>query len=316
MCVNISFKTLISDPYFVQMHLKKSKRNSHITAISQPYSNRVVTFTNISRLLEDNSSTTIHYDPFCRLVENDGRWWVAGSCNGLLCLIDWKASQLCLWNPATRTKSEFFYVPMSCHHLKQFSFGFDESNESYKVVKYHIEVEHGNARSVAKVFSLGDKCWRNIRCFPVLYNITIEQPMILSLDLSTETYTQLLLPRGFHKLPRYQPTLKVLRDNLCIFHDFEGTHFVMWQMKDFGVQESWIQLFKISYNNLSIRKGFNWLGLLPLYLSKNGDTLVLAKGNKACFYNCIDNKVVEIGITNEIYWSNAKNYVESLVPTH
>jgi len=90
----------------------------------------------------------------------------------------------------------------------------------------------------------------------------------------------------------------------------------MWQMKDFGVKESWIQLFKISYNNLSIRKGFNWSELLPLYLSKNGDTLVLAKGNKAYFYNCIDNKIVEIGITDEIDWSRAKDYIESLVPTH
>jgi F-box interacting protein len=220
------------------------------------------------------------------------------------------------------------------------------------VVKYHIELEHGNARSVAKVFSLVDKCWRNIQCFPMLYkfncspntgvylngtinwlalhdyicsddfviwnssSITIEQLVILSLDLSTE-YIQLLLPRGFDKLPRYQPTLKVLRDGLCFFHDFEESHFIMWQMKDFGVQESWIQLFKISYNNLSIRKGFNWSELLPLYLSKNGDTLVLAKGNKAYFYNCcIDNKVVEIGITDEINWSRAKDYVESLVPTH
>jgi len=58
---------------------------------------------------------------------------------------------------------------MSCRHVRQFSFGFDESNESYKVVKYHIEVEHGNARSVAKVFSLVDECWRNIQCFPMLY---------------------------------------------------------------------------------------------------------------------------------------------------
>jgi len=55
-----------------------------------------------------------------------------------------------------------------------------------------------------------------------------------------------------------------------------------------------------------------------LYLSKNGDTLVLANhgDNKAFIYNCIDNRVEEIGITNKIIWSHATDYVESLVPTH
>jgi hypothetical protein len=136
-----------------------------------------------------------------------------------------------------------------------------------------------------KVSSLGDTCWRYIQSFPVLplhshkyafasrnngvhlsgtinwlalrdysgldyfylnySSISIELYVILSLDLSTETYTQLLLPRGFDKVPHHLPAVVVLMDCLCFCHDFEETRFIIWKMKDFGVQESWIQLYSL-----------------------------------------------------------------------
>ncbi|RHN59478.1 hypothetical protein MtrunA17_Chr4g0013711 [Medicago truncatula] len=113
-------------------------------------------------------------------------------------------------------------------------------NETYKVVVYHIEEEedddHGNAISEMKVFSLSDNYLINIQCFLVVVPINwlflstnsgsvylsgtinslacrdycykgfiVEQYVILSVDLSTETYTQLLLPQGFVDLPHYRP---------------------------------------------------------------------------------------------------------------
>ena len=153
--------------------------------------------------------------------------------------------------------------------------------------------------------------------------VTPKKYVILSLDLSTETYTQLLLPRGFNKVSRYQPKLVVLMDSLCFGHDFEETYFVIWQMKDFGVQASWIQLFKITYQNFfSCYCDFAmdiWLDFLPLYLSGNGDTLILAnnKENEAFIYNCRDGRVEKIVITNKnMKWFEAWDYVESLVSTH
>jgi len=361
-CVNKFFNTIVSDPYFIQMHLKRSKRNLQLAAMSLPYStSSVVTFPNISLILEqENSSTTIQYDPYHRLIEKNNRlWWVAGSCNGLLCLIDRGIPGLCLWNPVTRTKSQIFYVHMR-YVKSNFTFVYDVSTQSYKVVELRIEGEYDSARAMAQVFSFRDYSCRNILCSLPLSkftssndtgvylsgtvnwlvlldcasssgdfavwndsSITLEQLVILSLDLSTETYTQLLLPQGFDKVSQYQPELVLLRDTLCFVHDFEETHFVIWQMKDFGVQESWIQLFKINSNKLpscyyNYGTGFKQLGSLPLYLSKNGDTLVLAnhEDGKAFIYNRMDNKVEEIGITNKIIWSHARDYVESLVPTH
>jgi len=50
-------------------------------------------------------------------------------------------------------------------------------------------------------------------------------------------------------------------------------------MKQFGVQESWTRLFKISYQNLQIDHPFKDLCLLPLcLLEKNGTLLLTRRG--------------------------------------
>ena len=63
---------------------------------------------------------------------------------------------------------------------------------------------------------------------------------------------------------------------------------------------------------------FKLLELLPLCLSENGDTLLLANVvyDEAFIYNRRYNKLEKIGIANNILWSHAKDYVESLVSTH
>ncbi|GAU37584.1 hypothetical protein TSUD_395560 [Trifolium subterraneum] len=220
---------------------------------------------------------------------------------------------------------------------------------------YYEKMPDCNPKCVIKVFTLGVNTWRDIQCLPVvpLYwfsrlrnngvhlngtinwfavrdyfclnygfclkesGVTVEQFVIVSLDFSTETYTQLLLPRGFAKVPDNLPKIVVLMDCLYFCHDFDKTHFVIWQMKDFGVQESWTQLLKISYENF-----VKTVNLLPLNLSENGDRLILANyddgddEDEAFIYNCKNNKVEKIRITNKIIWELAKDYVESLVSTH
>jgi hypothetical protein len=60
------------------------------------------------------------------------------------------------------------------------------------------------------------------------------------------------------------------------------------------------------------------MNLLPLYLSDNGDTLVLTnvEYTEAFIYNRRDNKVEQIRNANHIKWSQAKDFVESLISTH
>jgi len=112
------------------------------------------------------------------------------------------------------------------------------------------------------------------------------------------------------------PKLSVLNDYLCFFHDFKQTHFVIWQMKEFGVQESWTRLFKISYQNIQNDYHFDDLcrGLLPLCLLEKNDKLLMTINDflhrRPILYNLRDNKGEMINIA---WWSNGMNYVESLI---
>jgi F-box interacting protein len=372
-CVNKFFNTLIFDPHFIQMHLNKSAQNLQLALICfksesrddpedsddpKDWSHSMITLS-IPCLLQNIFTIFHHSDPYYLLSEYPHVFrWVVGSCNGLLCLFGASCScpsdqWLYIWNPAMRKESKklALFFDMHSNPNFNFSFGYDNSTQTYKVVAFYVEVKPGrNPKSVVKVFSLGDNSWRDIQCLPVLplyclldinnnkndgvhlngtinwfafhdgININIksivpvDQCVILSLDLSTETYAKLLLPRRFDKVStRYLPKLVVLMDCLCFCHDFENTHFVIWQMKNFGVEDSWIQLFKISYEHF-----YTWMDPLPLYLSENGDTLVLAnvKRKETFIYNCRDNKVEKIGIAKHIKWSQTKGYIESLVSTH
>ncbi|GAU25539.1 hypothetical protein TSUD_259720 [Trifolium subterraneum] len=338
-CVNKFFKTLISDPYFVQIHFNKSSRNSYL-ALMESQNYNLVTLS-IPGLLQ-NQFTTFYEDGLS--IQGEGK--VVGSCYGLLLITSYNIADnwFYVWNPAMRTKSKKIAIFSDSdlfisRRWFNFSFGYDISAQTYKVVVFYVEKYECNIKSVVKVFSFRDNSWRVIQCLPSIplyrfddnsnnsadlngtinriarcnyHLLTVDRYVILSLDLSTETYTQLLLPPRVDKLPHFiMPKLVVLMDCLCFCYDLDETHFVIWQMKNFGVQDSWVQLFKISYQPF-----FNWAELLPLYLSENGDTLILACDvDKAFIYNCRDNKAEKIRITNSILWSQANDYVESLVST-
>lgn len=141
-----------------------------------------------------------------------------------------------------------------------------------------------------------------------LKNLTIEKFVIISLDLGTETYRQSMLPRcceeDLYCSQISCPTLSVLMDCLCFSYDFKGTHFVMWQMREFGVEESWVQFHKISYSNLQM--DYKLCGLethftpelivCRLCVSETGDTVIFAINSRdqLIVYNWRYNRVKRI----------------------
>jgi hypothetical protein len=106
-----------------------------------------------------------------------------------------------------------------------------------------------------RVFCMGDNVWRNVQNSPVDHgysmnvvnlsdsinwlsicdyyshydcnNITIPQFVIISLNLGTETHSQLLSPQDFTKVPIVLPYLSVLKGCLCFSHVYKKTHFVL-----------------------------------------------------------------------------------------
>jgi len=256
------------------------------------------------------------------------------------------------WNPSIRTISEKLgsfddfsnLLPCSFH----FAFGYDNSTDTYKVVALRDgDGEAKVKRITVRVFSLGDNVWRDIENFPMVpFNFRcmeencgiyvsnslnwlalggdtafddfyhrIEKFFIVSLDMRKETYTMMLPPHEFDQVPSVKPTISVLMDCLCFSYDFEKTHFVIWKMTEFGVEKSWAQFLKISYQTLQTKQfGFDDVkSLRPMCLS-NG-TLILANKSlkQAVLYNLKDNRVERTRVNNISCFVFAKNYIESLV---
>ncbi|GAU46592.1 hypothetical protein TSUD_186610 [Trifolium subterraneum] len=221
-CLDKSWKTLISDPAFIKLHLKRSARNKHLalfSSIQQTSTNFRMAPIPLHRLLENTSGTiTVPYFPINkdRICLN-----VVGSCNGLFCLVGYpdthKYILFYLWNPATRklsNKIKFYcYNVYECYEWR-FAFGCDNSTETYKIVVFNPQSYE------VRVFNFGGNIWKNIQSFPVvpldrvpesyyyrgvyayvnnslnwLANREESQFVIISLDLSSETYRQLLPPQ-------------------------------------------------------------------------------------------------------------------------
>jgi F-box interacting protein len=268
-----------------------------------------------------------------------------------------------LWNPTTRTVSPKFgyFRDFNVFHFK---FGYDNSTSKYKVVAFRYIPK--KQKSNVRILSFGDNVWRDIEGLPVVplhlhledhehaaicgvylsgslnwlaihnineYNykdIKVGQFVIVSLDLGTETYNQYMLPRGVDGVLSGEPTVSVLGGCLCFSYSYKETYFVIWQMKKFGVEDSWTQFLKISFQNLQVKYNFRlprmiyYFDLVSLLLSENGDTLVLSSitDSSAIIYNLSDNRVERTKFTagkiitsNRTCWYMAMDFVESLVST-
>ncbi|XP_058739921.1 F-box/kelch-repeat protein At3g23880-like [Vicia villosa] len=250
-----------------------------------------------------------------------------------------------LWNPATRTKSQKLgFIRVFHHHPNdgyyKFNFGYDNSTGTYKAVA--LRYNQRELRSNVRILSLGDNVWRDIGSFPVdpmylnsayqtcdvgvyfkstinwlaiqnhfwydsndINDISVEQFVIVSLDLRTETYNQYLLPPDFDEVPPIAPIVSVLGDCLCFSYCYEETDFVIWKMEEFGVEDSWTQFLKISYRSLQIDYDYSDedtkynFELVPLFLSKDADTLVLKSSHEyqEILYNWRNSRVVRTNIT-------------------
>ncbi|XP_058767690.1 F-box/kelch-repeat protein At3g23880-like [Vicia villosa] len=346
-CVSKTLNSLISDPFFVKLHLNRSKRKDELKLVQFLEWDKV-SFT-VFRMSENPPLIfNLPEDSYHTLKDNV--WFnIVGSCNGLICFYDQCYNYnsvlemwLRIWNPATRTISEKIWCSGigPIESLANFMFGCDNSTNTYKVL-YFIPF-----KKQVKVLTLGNKVRRNIQKSPVKHcssmnlahlsgtvnwlairkhystydykNITIEQFVIISLDLGTETHTQLRPPPGFYEVPFVEPNLSVLMDFLCFSHYFKQTHLVIWQMKEFGVEESWSQFLKISYDTLLLDYHFSYFKLLLLCYSEKNDTLFFMNylESQAVICNRRFNRVEKMnrveGIDRSLLLSG-HDHVESLV---
>ncbi|XP_057442012.1 F-box/kelch-repeat protein At3g23880-like [Lotus japonicus] len=282
-CVCKSWKLIISDHQFVKSHLGRSSANTtnfaHIKLLSET---RVYYSKHGYKLHVSHYSVSLLFSPqypkghLFHPIATD--FDLLGVCNGLVSFTNsiykspW-ACYVCFWNPAIRLWSKMSLpLPLPIQQLPSnsiFGFGYDRVSDTYKVVTgfYYNNDSQVGMQSVVNVYDMRDSCWRSIQSFPHmpcrLYHsskgvyvnnklnwmleLNTELFVIVSLDLATEEQLQISLPYFPPDANDEDLLLGSTKDSLCVLHKVDHTRFAIWQMKEFGAHESWIQLFNFDF---------------------------------------------------------------------
>ncbi|KEH37762.1 F-box protein interaction domain protein [Medicago truncatula] len=301
-CVCKSWKTLISDPQFAQTHLRNLILDPTVTYQRFFYNPNIVqckiASIPLKPLLENISEP-----PKAIKFSMEHKYRILGSCNGLLCLFFVKEGYVRLLNPSIEWKSKKSPTLDSYESHKYwityYGFGYDHVNDKYKVLAVHANEFGGK---VIQIHTFGENSWTTIPNFPlpvgsvswsgrfvsgtlnwVGNSCSSNRDVILSFDLSNETYKEVLLPEP-DGVNVSKPVLGVLSNCLCVCFDSNNTHWDFWLMKKYGIAESWTRLMIIPLNKiwhcLQSRPSF----IQPLFMSENS-SVFLRTYSKFFLYN-------------------------------
>ncbi|KAG5531226.1 hypothetical protein RHGRI_025997 [Rhododendron griersonianum] len=250
---------------------------------------------------------------------------VVGSCNGLMCVAATLTGTIYLFNPSTRKSKRLpdsgIKRPRDSRDL--YGFGFDESNDDYKVVL----ISHGGGGVSAKrnvmVYTLRTDSWRQIGGFPggvpcnvlgnflngsLLWLVCVDNSgpgysyVIVSLDLEKETYGEVLQPNYGKAHPDLE--LCVLERCLGVLCTSPKNHIDVWIMKEYGKIDSWTKLFTIQ----DVARPY----FQTLCISKKGELLILF-GQHLSIYSSKNGTCRNLVIHNANNCEQMCTYVESLV---
>ncbi|XP_058785006.1 F-box/kelch-repeat protein At3g23880-like [Vicia villosa] len=252
-CLSKSLNSLISDLKFTKKHLQMSTKNHHLIVTTKGESYvRSYPIQTILKFITINAN--IHNFPL-----NEKDFHIVCSCDGILCLVV-NLFSIMLWNPSIK---KFKLLPPVRSPFQSgssanvaYGFGYDTFIENYKVVVVFIDAS-GN-KSKIKVHALGTNFWRVVQSdIPVPVDGTLnfvsgtlnwfedKDYNIVSFNLVNETY-QIFMQPGYGIENVVSVNLGVLRDCLCIFANTRD-FFDVWQMKQFGNEESWSKLCRVPF---------------------------------------------------------------------
>ncbi|KAL2332831.1 hypothetical protein Fmac_014044 [Flemingia macrophylla] len=146
---------------------------------------------------------------------------IFGSCNGLLCLCKRGLEVIQLWNPSMRIASKEVPLFGRCRYNSDSGFGYDHLNDKYKLF---LTTKYGN-KTVTRILTFGTNGKAN----------------------TWKTYCDVLFPDGVGDNIG-NPRLFVLNNCLTVsLFDSKKDIWVLWQMKEYGVQDSWTRLMVIPH---------------------------------------------------------------------
>ncbi|GAU20092.1 hypothetical protein TSUD_381840 [Trifolium subterraneum] len=308
-----SWKSLISNPKFAKKHLRVSTTRHHVlitytTNISRELVVVDYPFSSVSTELTAAAGRQLDFP-----LSNGNRFksYIVGSCHGIICFeIDHNFALL--WNPSIR---KFMKLPSlenkkqeRCYTSYGFGYVYDHFNDnySYKVVAVDYYDDEGIPLDRPGRFVSGTVNW-------LVSNVWHASPsVIISLDLDTESYQEIMLPD--HGLKYVVTTLVVFKDCLSIFVVSE-TFSDLWLMDEFGNTESWAKLFLISYSFMGDSRCFPYIK--PLFLFEDDQVLLECNiehfSSELAIYNPRDGSFKTTEIQNINRSIDHEVYQESLI---
>ncbi|XP_059644867.1 F-box/kelch-repeat protein At3g06240-like [Cornus florida] len=343
-CVCKSWRSLISSDYFVTFCLNRSTHlnninHTHLLLIRHCtereirehfYSGKKIKKQeHFSLYLDNEGLTEYQLNIERRPIADIGPYFtILGSCNGLVCLIDdsFASDLLYLLNP---TISKFVVLPeprvtsrSHGHYHRALGFGFDSTTNDYKVVR--IVYPYGSTTEI-DIYSLKQGCWRNISvsgpipCICDSSHVSLNGTIhwvsgggdfpgqsIVTFNLSTEVFSWMELPRSLlYKEAQCKLSVAVFQDSLFMFeNDYSIGKASIWMMKQYGVVESWTNLFSVDFARGGSVKVIGW--------KRNGEVL-LTKDKEMVSIDIKTQKLTNLGMHGYDEAFCVKTYTESLV---
>ncbi|KAL7215779.1 hypothetical protein ACSBR1_027844 [Camellia fascicularis] len=343
-CVSKTWMSLITTPDFITKHLiTQTTSTPHNHTLVRHYSRlhrKEIYSVHSDNQSFDDLNAQIEF-PF--LGHSRFYFRVVGFVNGLLCLSDdlfGYTDTIVLWNPSIRRSLTLpiprFTFACSGPFMFVLGFGFDSKTNDHKVVR--VAYAQGDDGYIVppevEVFTIRSGCWRDVKttvpyCVTenfwtqaflngsvhwVAYKLTVKnkdrsfRSLIMSFDMGSEEFGDLRIPESLVSVCPMNMSAAVFGDSLSIFHYDKRiwtNNCSIWVMKEYGVAESWSNLF-----NIDLEGG---LGMV-LGCRRNGDVLLAAKGGELVSYNCGTQASTNIGMmcgTKDSYYVDS--YMESLV---
>ncbi|XP_057963868.1 F-box protein CPR1 [Malania oleifera] len=332
------WRFLIDDPKFIELHLKHSgKISSNLSLIIKSWYLYIADFDSLS------VATEIKHP----LNEVRGGTEAFGSCNGLIGVCN-SEKDIALWNPSTGMYQKLavaaYELPGDIEICRYtfYGFGHDPVSDDYKVVRMiQFASENGDLFSAqVKVFSLKSNSWREIKGFPdyVRYMFqpyyylfyrrgygtfaggalhwvapaVLESPstnLIVAFDLKLERFGLVQQPDRSNGI--FQLDVGVLDGCLCMSCNYQNDYVDVWVMKEYGVRDSWTNLFKITQTDVRGFSGF----VMPLAYGKSCDMVLMeVDDGKLVWFDRKRRKSKKVRIEGAPGTFSAEVYVGSLIP--
>ncbi|CAI9764068.1 unnamed protein product [Fraxinus pennsylvanica] len=265
-------RCLLSTPEFAKLHLSRST----LCLVSFHYD--LHGRRELCRLFEFNDEIDHHdvyYNPVIKfepsvLHDVSGPPTLVGSVNGFVCFrnFDLIKDQLYVCNPITR---EYVILPVlewSAVYSTPVASGFGVStiSDQYKVVKFlhkhefytTIGARSKITKSECSVYTIGTDSWRNIGGVPIaceyvysdvgtFFNGSLHwmikelegSKLISCFNLEEESFQSFPTPFHVEENKKTSYDLGVISGCLCLSDNNSDFDFVIWVMKDYGVEKSW-----------------------------------------------------------------------------